>query len=125
MLLIDAPHVVMETDDLSDPAFTANPPDKCYLCKKKRFSQLKPFSLSKGIEVIVDGTNSDDERDYRPGEKAAKELGIESPLRESGLGKDDIRRLSRQLGLPTWDKTALACLTSRIPHHHQITAEKL
>jgi pyridinium-3,5-biscarboxylic acid mononucleotide sulfurtransferase len=123
--LIDAPHVLVETDDLSDPAFTANPPDKCYLCKKKRFSQLKTFARSKGIEVIVDGTNSDDGRDYRPGEKAAEELGVESPLREAGLGKDDIRRLSKQLGLPTWDKPAFACLASRIPYHHEITAEKL
>ncbi|MFH0730953.1 MAG: ATP-dependent sacrificial sulfur transferase LarE [Pseudomonadota bacterium] len=123
--LIDVPHVLVETDDLSDPAFTANPPDKCYLCKKKRFSQLKTFALSKGIEVVVDGTNSDDWRDYRPGEKAAQELGIESPLREAGLGKNDIRQLSRQLGLPTWDKPAFACLASRIPYYHEITAEKL
>jgi uncharacterized protein len=123
--LIDAPHVLVETDDLSDPAFTANPPDKCYLCKKKRFSQLKIFARSKGIEIVVDGTNSDDGLDYRPGEKAARELGVESPLREAGLGKDDIRRLSRQLGLPTWDKPAFACLASRIPYHHEITAEKL
>jgi uncharacterized protein len=94
--LIDAPHVLLETNDLSDPAFTANPPDKCYLCKKKRFSQLKTFAGTKGIEVVVDGTNSDDRRDYRPGEKAAEELGIESPLREAGLGKSDIRQLSRQ-----------------------------
>jgi uncharacterized protein len=123
--LIDAPHVLVETDDLSDPAFTANPPDKCYLCKKKRFALLKAFARSKGIEVVIDGTNSDDRRDYRPGEKAAKELGIESPLREAGLGKDDIRQLSRQLDLPTWDKPASACLASRIPYHHTITAEKL
>jgi len=123
--LIDVPHVVLDTDDLSDPAFTANPPDKCYLCKKRRFSQLKTFARSKGIEVVVDGTNSDDRRDYRPGEKAAEELGVESPLREAGLGKNDIRQLSRQLGLPTWDKPAFACLASRIPYHHPITAEKL
>jgi pyridinium-3,5-biscarboxylic acid mononucleotide sulfurtransferase len=123
--LIDVPHVLVETDDLSDPAFTANPPNKCYLCKKKRFSQLKTLAGSKGIEVVLDGTNSDDGRDYRPGEKAAEELGIKSPLREAGLGKNDIRQLSRQLGLPTWDKPAFACLASRIPYHHEITAQKL
>lgn len=123
--LINVPHMIVDTDDLSDPLFTANPLDKCYRCKKGRFSRLKALARSKGIDVVVDGTNIDDRSDFRPGEKAARELGIQSPLSEAGFGKDDIRQLSKQLGLPTWDKPSIACLASRIPYHHEITAQKL
>ncbi len=118
-------HILIESDDLSDPAFTANPPDKCYICKKRRFSKIKELARQHGSAVVIDGTNADDFKDYRPGMKAIRELGIRSPLSEAGLGKADIRRLSRELGLPTWDKPALACLASRIPYHMPITAEKL
>jgi uncharacterized protein len=123
--LIGAPHLLVETDDLADAAFAANPRDKCYHCKKRRFGLLKKLAGDKGIKIVVDGTNSDDFDDYRPGMKAIRELDIQSPLSEAGLCKDDIRRLSRQLGLPTWDKPSAACLASRVPYGYVITAEKL
>jgi pyridinium-3,5-biscarboxylic acid mononucleotide sulfurtransferase len=123
--LIGAAHLVVESDDLADSVFTANPKDKCYHCKKRRFALLKQMAGEKGYRVVVDGTNRDDFGDYRPGMKAVEELGIRSPLSEAGLHKAEIRRLSRELGLPTWDKPAFACLASRIPYGEDITAEKL
>jgi pyridinium-3,5-biscarboxylic acid mononucleotide sulfurtransferase len=123
--LLGVAHLQVETDDLSDPAFTANPTNKCYLCKKRRFARLQTLALEKGFGVVVDGANVDDLRDFRPGMRASRELGIRSPLHEAGLGKADIRRLSREIGLPTWNKPAAACLASRIPYHQPITAEKL
>jgi uncharacterized protein len=123
--LIGAAHLLVETDDLADAVFAANPRDKCYHCKKRRFGLLKKLALEKGIKIVIDGTNSDDFDDYRPGMKAVQELGIRSPLSEAGLCKDDIRRLSRQLELPTWDKPSAACLASRVPYGYVITAEKL
>ena len=123
--LIGAAHLQVETDDLADAVFTANPRDKCYHCKKRRFGLLQKLAGEKGVKVVADGTNSDDFDDYRPGMKAVRELGIRSPLSEAGLCKDEIRRLSRQLGLPTWDKPSAACLASRVPYGYVITAEKL
>jgi len=123
--LIGAAHLQVETDDLADALFAANPRDKCYHCKKRRFGLLKKLAGEKGIKIVADGTNSDDFSDYRPGMKAIRELGIRSPLSEAGLCKDDIRRLSRQLGLPTWDKPSAACLASRVPYGYVITADKL
>jgi uncharacterized protein len=123
--LIGAAHLVVESDDLADPVFTANPKDKCYHCKKRRFALLKQMAREKGYSVVVDGTNRDDFSDYRPGMKAVGELGIRSPLSEAGFYKAEIRRLSRELGLPTWDKPAFACLASRIPYGETITAKKL
>ena len=116
---------LVETDDLADAAFTANPRDKCYHCKKRRFGLLKQMAGQRGIRYVADGTNSDDFDDYRPGLQAVQELDIRSPLSEAGLGKEEIRRLSRTLGLPTWDKPSAACLASRIPYGDRITAEKL
>jgi uncharacterized protein len=123
--LIGATHLTIACDDLADPVFTANPKDKCYHCKKRRFALLKEMAREKGYRVVVDGTNRDDFSDYRPGMKAVGELGIRSPLNEAGFSKAEIRRLSRTLGLPTWDKPAFACLASRIPYGDKITAEKL
>jgi pyridinium-3,5-biscarboxylic acid mononucleotide sulfurtransferase len=123
--LIGAAHLQVETDDLADTVFTANPRDKCYHCKKRRFGLLLKLAGEKGVKVVADGTNSDDFDDFRPGIKAVRELGIRSPLSEVGLCKDEIRRLSRQLGLPAWDKPSAACLASRVPYGHTITAEKL
>lgn len=123
--MIGAKHLLVETDDLNDPDFTTNPADKCYYCKKRRFRQLQELAASKGYHAVVDGSNTDDQHDYRPGHKAVKELGIRSPLSEAGLDKHEIRLLSEQLGLPTWDKPSAACLASRIPYNQTITAEKL
>jgi pyridinium-3,5-biscarboxylic acid mononucleotide sulfurtransferase len=122
---IGAAHVVVECDDLNDPVFVANPRDKCYHCKKRRFAMLKEMARDKGFAVVVDGTNYDDSADYRPGLKASQELGIRSPLSEAGLTKAQIRELSHRLGLPTWDKPAFACLASRIPYGDEITDQKL
>lgn len=103
-----------------DPAVAANTPDRCYLCKKLEFGAIGKAALAEGVETVLDGTNVDDEGDYRPGMRALAELGIESPLRKAGLGKEDIRELSRRMGLPTWDKPAFACLASRVPYGERI-----
>ena len=118
-------HQIVGSAEMSDPRFTSNPTDKCYICKSGRFGMLRELARNEGIRIIADGTNADDHRDYRPGMKALKEHGIQSPLSEAGLTKPQIRMISRHLGLPTWNKPASACLASRIPYHHPITAEKL
>jgi uncharacterized protein len=123
--LIGAAYLQVDSDDLADPVFSANPRDKCYHCKKRRFELLKQMASEKGLKFVVDGTNRNDFDDYRPGMKAIEELGIRSPLSEAGLSKAEIRQLSQQLGLPTWDKPAFACLASRVPYGYVITAEKL
>lgn len=123
--LIGATHLQVETDDLADALLTANPRDKCYHCKKRRFGLLKKMAKERGINIVVDGTNSDDYNDFRPGIKATRELEVRSPMSEAGLCKDEIRRLSRLLELPTWDKPSAACLASRVPYGYTITAEKL
>lgn len=123
--LIGVAHLQVETDDLADALFTANPRDKCYHCKKRRFGLLREMAEQRGINIVVDGTNSDDVSDFRPGIKATRELGARSPLHEAGICKDEIRRLSRLLELPNWDKPSAACLASRVPYGYTITAEKL
>lgn len=102
-----------------------NPPNRCYLCKKQIFTTIIEKAESIGIEYIADGSNMDDLGDYRPGMKALKELEVISPLLDAELTKDDIRNLSRGMGLPTWDKPALSCLATRIPYGNKITMEKL
>lgn len=118
-------HLLVQSQEMSLPSFVANPPDKCYICKKSRFGDLMEVASGHGIPWVVDGQNKDDDEDYRPGALAAKELGVRSPLREVGLTKSDIRLISKALGLPTWNKPAYACLASRIPYGHAITSEKL
>ena len=122
---IGAAHLQVDSDDLADPVFAANPRDKCYHCKKRRFSLLKEIAAERGFKVVADATNLDDFNDYRPGLKAIQELGIRSPLSEAGLGKEEIRQLSRQLGLSSWNKPSFACLASRVPYGNEITAAKL
>lgn len=118
-------HVVVDSEELDIPGFKENPPDRCYYCKTELFS--KALSVARGHEmaVVCDGTNADDARDYRPGMRAACDLGVHSPLKEAGLTKGDIRTLSLEAGLATWDKPALACLSSRFPYGETITIEKL
>lgn len=118
-------HIVIETRALDTPGFRENPPDRCYHCKKALFARLQEMAEAGGIPYVADGTNADDAADFRPGLKALDELGVRSPLRESGLVKRDVRELSRRFGLPTWDMPAYACLASRIPYGEEITQEKL
>jgi uncharacterized protein len=118
-------HVVVTTDELGDSAFVANPSNRCYHCKSKLFKNLSEIAGSHGIKRVLDGSNADDMSDYRPGTLAAKEFGVLSPLKEAALTKDDIRVLSREMNLPTWDKPASPCLASRIPYGHVITVNKL
>ena len=99
--------------------------NRCYYCKSELYDVLSRLAASRGIAMIVDGSNADDRSDYRPGRKAAREFGVRSPLDEADLTKSDIRELSRRAGLPTWDEPASACLSSRIPYNSEVTTEKL
>lgn len=110
---------------LDTPAFRDNPPDRCYHCKLAIFRSMQQIAAARGLQAVVDGSNHDDLSDYRPGRRACQELGIRSPLQEVGLTKQEIRQLSRMLGLPTWDKPAMACLASRFPYGDAVTAERL
>lgn len=118
-------HIVIHSEELEIESFTNNPPNRCYLCKYELFSKIKEVAGKYGIKHIAEGSNIDDLDDYRPGMQAIKELGIISPLKDVGFGKDAIRKLSKKMGLPTWDKPALACLASRFPYGEKITKEKL
>ncbi len=118
-------HIVIQSNELEMDEFTDNPPNRCYLCKYALFSQIKEEAGKYGIQNIAEGSNIDDLGDFRPGFQAIQELGIISPLKDAGLGKDEIRELSKQMGLPTWNKPALACLASRFPYSVKITREKL
>lgn len=118
-------HVIVRSDEEENEEFVANTPERCYVCKRGRFERLVKLKEKMGLDFIVDGSNMDDAADYRPGEKALKEFGVRSPLREAGLYKSDIRELSRILGLPTWDSPSRACLASRIPYGTKITRHRL
>ncbi len=117
--------VVFPSKEFEVDGYRDNPPDRCYLCKKALFSEIWEIARSHGFSVVVDGSNVDDEGDFRPGIRALAELGVRSPLREAGLTKADIRALSRELDLPTWSKPSFACLATRIPYGEQITKERL
>ena len=107
---------IIQTDELNNPDFVSNPPTRCYFCKNELFSRLKEIAEAEDIRYVCDGSNREDMEDFRPGAQAAEELGIRSPLQEAGLVKDEIREISKWLGLPTWDKPSLACLSSRFPY---------
>ena len=117
--------VMVEVDVLSVPGVADNPKDRCYICKKSLFTKFLEVAAAENMAVVAEGSNVDDEGDYRPGMKAIAELGIKSPLREAGLTKEDIRALSKAFGLPTWDKPSFACLASRVPYGESLTREKL
>ncbi len=117
--------VRLTTDELANPSFVANPPDRCYHCKRELFAKLREVADRLGLRHVADGTNVDDLGDHRPGRRAGAELGVRSPLQEAGLSKEDIRALSRELGLPTWDKPSMACFSSRIPYGVPIDAAVL
>ena len=122
---LGVPLTVLELDVLKNEAVTTNPPDRCYHCKTALFGALSVQALADGYTLLLDGTNASDDAGDRPGMRALKELHVCSPLRECGLTKAEIRRLSREAGLFTWDKPAYACLATRIPSGDAITAEKL
>ena len=117
--------IMAEARPLEIAGFRDNPPERCYLCKKALFTRFLELARERGIPWVAEGSNTDDLGDYRPGLAAVAELGVRSPLREAGLGKAEIRELSRALGLPTWDKPSFACLASRFAYGETITAEKL
>jgi pyridinium-3,5-biscarboxylic acid mononucleotide sulfurtransferase len=120
-----ARHVVVDTHEMEDEEYVSNPANRCYFCKAELWSTLTPLAQELGRAVRVDGFNADDVGDYRPGAAASREAGVRSPLLEVGLTKTEIRALSRELGLATWDKPAMACLSSRVPYGERISREKL
>jgi len=118
-------HVVVETHELDDPAFTGNPRERCYFCKRELMAEMARVAAETGCAALVDGANLDDLGDHRPGMRATTEGGVAHPLLAAGIGKDEVRRLSRELGLATWDAPQQACLASRIPYGEPITVQKL
>ena len=118
-------HTVVESEELKIEGFAHNPPNRCYLCKRELFEKIIAVAGSEGIQAVAEGSNLDDNGDYRPGLKAIEELGVKSPLRHIGFSKEQIRILSKYLGLPTWEKQSFACLASRFVYGEEITEEKL
>ncbi len=123
--LIGSSQLEIRGDELNIEEFSRNGADRCYYCKQYRFSRILEIAREKGITYVADGSNYDDLQDFRPGRKAARELGILSPLEETGMTKAEIRFFSKEMGLPTWDQPSFACLASRIPYGQEITREKL
>jgi uncharacterized protein len=121
----DVPVVELDTDELNDPIYAANPSNRCYYCKAELWSKLVPAARSRGFTTVVDGTNADDQSDYRPGARAGAEQGVASPLAELGFTKEEIRAGSRALGIPTWQRPSSPCLSSRIPYGTPVTSERL
>ena len=118
-------HVVFDSEELNIDGFSKNPTNRCYLCKTELFTKIKAIAEKKEMEYVAEASNIDDNGDYRPGLLAVSELGIKSPLRETGFSKAEIRQLSKELGLPTWNKQSFACLASRFPYGESITPERL
>ncbi len=118
-------HIIIESEELNIDGFKENPPNRCYFCKGELFGKLREVADKNNIRFVADGSNLDDVSDYRPGRKAAEELGVRSPLKEAGFTKEDIRALSKELELKTWNKQSFACLASRFPYGKEITADKL
>lgn len=117
--------IVVQSEELDIPEFRHNPTNRCYLCKHELFGKILSLAKENGIAAVCEGSNMDDNGDYRPGLQAVAELGVKSPLRECGLYKEEIRALSKELGLPTWEKQSFACLSSRFPYGEEISEKKL
>lgn len=117
--------VVFESKELEMEGFSQNPPNRCYICKKQLLLRIQSIAEENQMSCVAEGSNVDDEGDYRPGMQAVAELGVKSPLREAGLTKEEIRLLSKRMGLASWEKPSFACLASRFPYGEPITAEKL
>jgi uncharacterized protein len=118
-------HYIVDSEELDIDGFSQNPKNRCYLCKSELFTKIREIAESKGFSAILEASNSDDNGDYRPGLIAVKELGIYSPLRQIGFTKAEIRELSKEQGLPTWNKPSFACLSSRFPYGESITPQRL
>lgn len=118
-------HIIVDSEELDIDGFSKNPLNRCYLCKSELFTKIKIIAEQKGIKNIAEGSNVDDNGDYRPGLMAVAELGIKSPLRHVDLSKEEIRQLSKEMGLHTWNKQSFACLSSRFPYGESITPERL
>src|SRR5712664_2556499 len=123
--LLDMRHVVVRTEELENPDYARNPLNRCFFCKEELFTKLAPIAEREGCRALVYGANMDDLGDHRPGMKSARERGVRAPLIEAELWKEEIRALSRELGLPTWDKPSFACLSSRFQYGETITPDKL
>ena len=118
-------HVVLAVSALDVPGIRMNPADRCYHCKKALFTLIKETAADAGVAHVAEGANADDARDFRPGARAVQELGVLTPLRDASLTKSEVREISHELGLPTWDKPAYACLATRFPAGAELTAERL
>ncbi|MGI1658702.1 MAG: ATP-dependent sacrificial sulfur transferase LarE [Desulfitobacterium sp.] len=120
-----ADYLIIKTEEMTKEEFVKNPQNRCYHCKNELFTKLLTIAQEKKIQWVLDGSNADDLKDYRPGMQAARALGVRSPLQEAGLTKEEIRQLSKEMGLSTWDKPSSPCLSSRFPYGEEITLEKL
>jgi uncharacterized protein len=118
-------HAILNTEELDDPHYRANAADRCYFCKTELYGKLAPLARARSLAFVIDGSTTDDLGDFRPGRKAASEHGVRSPLIEAGMSKREVRELSRRQGLPTWDKPASPCLSSRIAYGTPVTIERL
>ena len=121
----DVPVLELRTEELADPRYAANPSNRCYFCKTELWGRLVPVARARGFTTVADGTNADDLGDYRPGAQAAREHAVVSPLADLGFTKEEIRRRSRALALPTWQQPSSPCLSSRLPYGTPVTAERL
>lgn len=122
---LGVPYRLVNTEEYLDPNYAANPNNRCYFCKSELHNQLKSILVKEGWGTVLDGNNASDVGDYRPGMQAAQERGVRSPLLEANVSKAEVRELAHSLGLPVWDKPAMACLSSRVPHGTPITPELL
>lgn len=122
--MLGVKHIIINTNELDDDNFVSNPPERCYYCKKELFSKLVELAKQYGLKHVADGSNYDDLNDFRPGMKAASQFGVRSPLKEARLTKEEIRMLSKEMNLPTWDKPPQSCLSTRFPYGTKITREK-
>ncbi len=122
---LGARHRCLESHEMNDPRYAANPTNRCYFCKTELYGITEQVRAAEGLAVVLDGFNADDKKDHRPGHQAAREHSVRSPLAEVGLTKNEIRAWSQKLGLPTWDKPQMACLASRLPYGTQVTVERL
>ncbi len=118
-------HVTVATRETDDPRYAVNTPNRCFFCKTELYGRLRELAAARGLQAVLDGSHADDPADFRPGLRAAQDLGVRSPLREAGVVKAEVRAIARLLGLPIWDKPASPCLASRFPYGEAITAEKL